>query len=215
MPTGIPYSSPRTKKRQFDSSLAVNDTQFGRCLKELDIELIKCCLPGPKGDPGPQGPAGPEGPAGPAGTIASGYADRYIAPDVNIREYALGEVIPLAFSYLTPKNITYIDDYTLEIQLDGIYHISYGVYISNDESSVTFESTVIGIRLNEAYPAHLTAMGAALHLPTKPGWIERQIITPLYAGDTIALGNAGTKTLLVYSNEGVGAYLNVMRIDDM
>lgn len=43
------FQSPNKEKAVIDSSLAVNDTQFGRCLKELDIELIPARSPQAKG----------------------------------------------------------------------------------------------------------------------------------------------------------------------
>ncbi|MDR1069423.1 MAG: ISNCY family transposase [Gracilibacteraceae bacterium] len=43
------FQSPNTKKHEIDSSVPVNDTQFGRCLKELSITLIGAKSPQAKG----------------------------------------------------------------------------------------------------------------------------------------------------------------------
>ncbi len=43
------FQSPNKEKAVFDSSVQVNDTQFGRCLKELSIELIPARSPQAKG----------------------------------------------------------------------------------------------------------------------------------------------------------------------
>lgn len=43
------FQSPNKDKAEFDSSLHVNDTQFGRALKELGIELIPARSPQAKG----------------------------------------------------------------------------------------------------------------------------------------------------------------------
>lgn len=43
------FQSPNKEKAVIDSSINVNDTQFGRCLKELSIELIPARSPQAKG----------------------------------------------------------------------------------------------------------------------------------------------------------------------
>ncbi len=43
------FQSPNKEKAVFDSSIHVNDTQFGRCLRELSIELIPARSPQAKG----------------------------------------------------------------------------------------------------------------------------------------------------------------------
>ena len=43
------FQSPNTDKAEFDSSLTVNDTQLGRALKELNIDLIAAKSPQAKG----------------------------------------------------------------------------------------------------------------------------------------------------------------------
>ena len=43
------FQSPNTEKAKIDPSIKVNDTQFGRCLKELDVQLIPARSPQAKG----------------------------------------------------------------------------------------------------------------------------------------------------------------------
>ena len=43
------FQSPNAKKREADDSVTVNDTQFGRCLKELAVTLIPARSPQAKG----------------------------------------------------------------------------------------------------------------------------------------------------------------------
>ena len=43
------FQSPNTERAKIDSSVTVNDTQFGRCLRELSVELIPARSPQAKG----------------------------------------------------------------------------------------------------------------------------------------------------------------------
>ena len=43
------FQSPNKDKAEFDSSISVNDTQLGRALKELGVELIPARSPQAKG----------------------------------------------------------------------------------------------------------------------------------------------------------------------